>query len=373
MDIINKKPNYFDYVDYDVLKEFEYFFTKVNERTEYQFGLRDKYDAPKNDPALGETVEYFGFNILQDDRMRYIMENIVSLPDSQISPANKIGNTIISHFYGARGIHSTITGYSDPKKAHVDFERISKNDTDYLNDLNIILDYNKKLKNVKFFGTTELHTSLQTAARNFCRKKYNDANRKANTLDILEWIADWTSNGTTDEMLNVSSLKEMFHLLTKQNGVGGYYGYHCSTSNSVNPSLSYQHDEEFCIPGPGAQQSLNRLFPKLKENGKMPYGDLVIWIRENQDTLFDQINIHNFFHNLEINNQKIFEHEQDEFKVYGTEVLACQFGVYCHLKENPHKIAKRTVARNEDDSICDGSLIDRLKNENNKFNDLIQF
>lgn len=360
MDIIIKKPDYLNYVDHKALAEFEYFFTKVNERTEYQFGLREEYIPPEDDPALGPNVEYFGFNILQDDRMRYIIENIVSLPDSQLSPTNKIGNTIISHFYGGRGVHTLISGYSNPKKAHVDFERVAAGDVDYLNDLNLVVNHNKK-KGKKFWGTTELHTSLQTAARNFCRKKYDDDSRPAQTLDIVEWISSWTVDGTIDRMLNVQSLREMFHLLSEKPGIGNYYAYHCSTSNSVNPALAYQHDEAFCSPGPGAVDTLNHLFPKLKEKGKMPYGELVIWIRENQDKLFDEIKIHEFFHNYDVDGQDVFEHDQDEFKVYGTEVLCCQAGVYRWLKANPDLVSKRIVARNEDDSYCDGSLLDTLK------------
>ena len=91
------------YLDQKVMEDYNYFLIKVNERTELQFGLRDSYNDDGHE-ALGESVEYFGFNILQDDRMRYIIENIVSLPDSKLSQYNKIGNTIISHFYGARGI-----------------------------------------------------------------------------------------------------------------------------------------------------------------------------------------------------------------------------------------------------------------------------
>lgn len=351
------RSEYGNFVDYDAIGKFEFFLNKVSERTDKAFGLRDTYEC--DDEALGADVEYFGFNILQDDRMRYIIENIVTLPDSQLSQANKIGNTIISHFYGARGIHTVVTGIKDPKKAHVDFELLAK-DTDYLEFIKDEVAKSKKAGK-KFYGTTELHTSLQTAARNFCRVKYGDPNRAASLTDILEWIASWTADGTTDRILNVKSLEEMFKLLREKPGIGEYYGYHCATSNSVNPALKYQHDEWFCAPGPGARESLDRIFAPLKASGrtsKMPYGDLTIWIRENQEKLFQNIHIHDFFHNHAVNDQIIFEDQQDELKVYGTEVGLCQFGVYCYLKENPHLISKRKVARLEDDSVCDGALLE---------------
>jgi len=331
------------------LEEFEQFLIKVNERTEYQFNLRDRYDPPVDDPALDEDVEYFGFNILQDDRMRYIIENIVTV--DSLSMDNKIGNTIISHFYGARGIHEIVTGIKDYKKAHVDFERIDAGDIEYLNNIKTQIDISKKAKK-KFYGTTELHTSLQTAARNFCRNKYGEPDREASLSDIIEWIASWKSDGTFERIKNDAiTLKDMYGILTSKPGIGEYYGYHCATSNSVNPYLPFQHDEEFCAPGPGARSSLDYIFDSY--TGKRKYGEMVVWLRDNQSTLLNHITIHQFFHNYEINNKKVFKDEQNNLKVYGLEVGLCQFGVYCWLKENPHLISKRKIARQVDDTSCD--------------------
>ena len=353
---------YSKYLDRNAWKEFEYFLHKVNERTEYQYGVRDEYIMPVGDPALGEGVEYFSFLITADDRMRYIMDNIVSLPDNILSQRNKICNTIISHFYGARGIHELLSGYSNPKKANIDFER-TLHDHHYLNDIKLVAEHNKR-RGKKFYGTTELHTSIQTAGRNFCRKKYKDDKRLIHITDVLEWIASWIEEGFVDRMIKVTSLKEMFHLLSEHPGIGNYYAYHCSTSNSVNPSLKYQHDEEFCAPGPGAQATLDFLFPTYPSK-KKPYGEMIIWIRQNQKNLFEkEVVVHDFFHNFLVNKgQKIFDSEQDELKVYTTEVICCQFGVYRRLKAQPELIGKRVVARLEDDSICDGSLLDELKSK----------
>ena len=358
-----KNPNiivrsqYGNFLDKKELDRYEFFLHRVNEKWEKQYGLRSTYDD-KGDPALAEDVEYFGQWITADDRMRYIIENIVAIPDSQLSQANKIGNTIISHFYGARGIHQITSGISDPKLAHIDFPRLY-DDPDYLEQVKLNCLTAKK-QGKKFYGTTELHTSLQTAARNYCRQKYKDPNRLASLTDILEWIASWTKDGTIDSILQVKSLKGMFDLLTSKPGIGEYYGYHCATSNSVNYILPFNHDEAFCAPGPGARETIDRLFKPLKESGrikKMPYGDLVIWVREQQDKIFtNPVKSHPFFHNYIIDgNRKIFDEDQTDLKVYTCEVSMCQFGVYCYLTENPHLISKRKVARLEDDSICDGA------------------
>ena len=349
---LNKKIA--QYCDPIEIAKFEFFLNKVSELTDKTFGLRPDYFC--SEPALGEDVEYFGFNILQDDRMRYIIENIVTLPDSKLSQPNKIGNTIISHFYGARGIHTVVTGVKDPKEANVDFERLAV-DKNYLQHITEEVAKSKTAKK-KFYGTTELHTSLQTAARNYCRAKYKDPARAASFMDILEWIASWTQDGTVDRIIKTNSLGVMFNLLREKPGVGEYYGYHCATSNSVNPALLFNHDEQFCSPGPGAKRSLDIIFKKLKESGafkKMPYAELVIWLRDNQKTIFKNIHIHPFFHNIEVNGVKIFKDQQNELKVYGTEVGLCQYGIYRHLTENPHLISKRKVARAEDDSVCDGA------------------
>lgn len=339
-----------NYLDSKLLGDFERFLRKVNERTEKTFGLRASYDD-EGDPALGDDVEYFHHCITADDRMRYIMSNIVTVP--ALSEKNKIGNSIISHFYGARGIHTLMSGIMDPQLAHVDFERVGAGDVAYTEHLRA----NAKAYHAqgqKFYGTTELHTSLQTAGRNFCRVKYNDPTRAANLLDIVEWISSWAVDGSLDHILSkVTSLNDMYTYLKTKNGIGEYYGYHCATSNSVNPILPFNHDEKFCAPGPGAKETLAELFKPLEiafPKKKFPYEDLVIYIRENQTKLFDvsKITPHVFFHNYQVGGQNIFKDPQNELKVYGTEVACCQFSVYLRLRSNPHLISKRKIARVKD-------------------------
>lgn len=347
-----------NFLDRAVMEDYNYFLHKVNERTELQFNLRDSYHDDGH-AALGQTVEYFGFNILQDDRMRYIIENIVSLPDSELSQKNKIGNTIISHFYGARGIHTLVTGENDPKKAHFDFERAAV-DQDYIDRTAKIVKFYHMHKK-RFYGTTELHTSIQTAARNFCREKYNDPTRPASLTDILEWISGWTQDGTMDTILgDTNSLKDMYDVLTSKAGIGEYYGYHCATSNSVNPVLNFNHDDEFNAPGPGARETLNMLFPELKK-GKHTWGQLVVWLRDNQDELFEGLNIHSHFHNYTLNDgSKIFSFDQNRMMVYGTEVSLCQYSVYNYLRNNPNLIGRRQIVREETD-ICPGALMEYIE------------
>jgi len=346
-------------IDPELLKDLSHFFLKVNENACINQGwIPDNYlpldRHGKEIPALNKNTEYFHPVITLDDRMRYICENIVSLDDADLSPGNKICNTIISHFYGARGIHQTLTNIKDPLKAHVDFERIAKGDKIYTDDMREIA-HNAKANKVPIWGSTELHTSLQTAGRNFCRNKYDKPEQKIRTFDLAEWVASFITDGTVDDMLKSNSLEETYNILTKHRGIGDYYGYHCSTSNSVNPVLRFDNDDRFCKPGPGARATLDKLFPGIS---KKEYGNAIIWIRENQKKLFPELEFHENMQNIFANGTQIFNENQDELKVYGTEVGCCQFGVYMHLVANPHLAARRTVARAEDDSVCDGALLE---------------
>lgn len=343
--------NWFDKIDKEVLSDLGFFLEKINERNLFIRGLIPAYEAPS--PALGEGVEYFSSQITLDDRMVYIMNHIVTSPG--LSMENKLGNTIISHFYGARGIHTVLTGYSDPDTALVDFDSLAKEQIDYVKSGKIGEYTNwlrgetakSKAKGMPFWGTTELHTSLMDAGNKFVKRTFLEADAKASgSLAVAEWIASWKNDGMMDKLIESKSLKEMYDNLRSIRGIGPYYGYHCATSNSVNPDLPFNHDERFCSPGPGAKFTLEKLFPGVTDK-QFPMGDRVIWIRENQDSLFPGFKdkLHPATFNVVSNGIKIFNEDQNELKTYGTEVFCCQAGVYFRLRENPHLIKNRQVAR----------------------------
>jgi hypothetical protein len=337
-----------DRVNMEVVKDIGRFFNKVNERALYNMGIVDTYDN-EGDDALGESVEYFHPQITLDDRMRYIMENIVYAP---ISMDNIICNTIISHFYGARGIHQILTRDPNPKTALVDFERLLV-DREYENKIRKNLEDAVSL-GLPIYGSTELRTSLFGAANTYVAQTRNQE-RDAHKINILLWVASFIPRGITGRMAQVNSLKEMYEIMSSLEGVGQYYGYHCSTSNSVNPRININHDERFCVPGPGARFTLDLMFG---EGCDIPYGDRVIWFRENYKDLIGDIPLHESTHNIYVNDQKIFQDEQDDLKTYGCEVGLCQYGVYYRLRSNPHLINRRKVAR------ADNSLMEYFFNNN---------
>lgn len=326
----------------EMIRDVGWFFRKLNDRSLYKMGINDSY-TDEGFPAIAETVEYFHPSITLDDRMRYIAENIVF--NDSIDHINKVCNTIISHFYGARGIHQTMTRDPNPKTALVDFHRLLK-DQDYVNELHTNLDDAKKF-GLPIYGSTELRTSLYGSANTYVANKYGTP-RNANLINIALWVAGLIERGIIQKFYEVNSLEELYKVLTTIEGVGAYYGYHCSTSNSVNPNINVGHDERFCVPGPGARYTLDRLFDQSQTD--MNYGDQVIWFRDNYEEHIGKIPLHPSTFNIKVDGKKVFPEEQDELKTYGCEVGLCQYGVYSRLRDNPKLISRRKVTRLDADA-----------------------
>lgn len=332
---INKNPH--DLIDKKVLADIKFFFHQMNDKTLFKMGIRESY----NDygvPALHEAVEYFPLFITLDDRTRYIAENIVL---SNMGIDNVICNTICSHFYGARGIHQVATRERDPKKALIDFNRILI-DKDYKNWINNNLEEARQY-GISIYGRTELRTSLFHAANTYVANK-EGKRRNLDPVNMMQWVASFIENGLTEVISKAQTLKELYNHVIKVPGIGQYYGYHCTISNSINPNINVNHDEPFCVPGPGAKKTLNLLFPNVPPR-EFSYGGRVVWLRDQQEELFGKFELPNSKHNFIVNGQKIFADEQNNLKVYGLEVAICQFGVFQRLRDNPKLVSNRKVAR----------------------------
>ena len=122
--------------DKDLMLDFNHFLKKINTRSCINLGFIDEeYDNLNRhgeiDYGLGIDVEYFHPTITLDDRMRYI-GTVIAQQD--MSKFNILGNGIISHFYGARGVHMAVTNSTDPNDCFVDFDKLADNDKDYLHD-----------------------------------------------------------------------------------------------------------------------------------------------------------------------------------------------------------------------------------------------
>jgi len=343
----NYNYNWYNF-DKELMKDFNWFLHKINKRACINYGfIKEKYEAVnrfgQEDWGLGEDVEYFHPTITLDDRMRYICQVIVKHPMSEF---NVLGNTIISHFYGARGVHQTITGSLDPNNCFVDFDEVANDNQDYIKWLRSTVEKETKINKKPVWGTTELHTPIQAAARNYCREKYDNKDRPFHTIDVIEWVASFKDNGIAKALLHeVDHLKDAFKALTKHKGIGEYYGFHCSTSTSVIPQAKYHHDQRFVAPGPGARYTINKIWP---EAPKSLYAEAVYFLRENADEIGLTENVE--FHPDAWNIDNTFTFPQDSLKYYGTEVLSCQFGIYLQIRNNKNACNKRKVSRIDSDT-----------------------
>lgn len=332
---------FFSQCDVEKFHDFKYFVEEVNKRAEWQRGYSKSYQYKEY--ALNPDTEYFHPMITYDDRMVYIMENIVSLSDSELSPDNKIGNTIISHFYGARGIHQVATRENDPKKAHVDFENYFTTSERARVRKNLELAVKGKLP---LYGTTELRTSLFGAANKYQVERFGSSADRVHPGNIMDWVAGMYDDGTFEAMKKSQSADETFKILTNKAGIGNYFGFHCTTSNSVNPGLAWDNDSNFVKPGPGAQYTLKLLFPKASSK-EIASGDLIIWFRHNQKFFgFGEIQIHESARNiLDYKGDKILSKDQTEMMTYGSEVGMCQYGIFCKIRSDKKAIDRRKVSR----------------------------
>lgn len=343
--------------DREIMKDFNHFLKKINTRACIQNNFIKEDYEPLNrhgliDFGLGYDVEYFHPTITLDDRMRYIGTVIAQ---QELSEFNILGNTLISHFYGARGVHQAVSGSPDPNDCFINFEALADGNKDYLQELKKNCDLAKKRK-LPIWGTTELHTSIQTGARNYCRVKYDDPKRLFHTADVLEWVASFRDNGTFKGLMEAKDMKDAFTTLRKLPGIGEYYGFHGAASTSVLPFLKYHHDQRFVAPGPGAVYLIGHMWPKAP---KKLYDEAVYFLRENSDKigLTHDVDFHPSAFNIDLpNGGKLFTHEQDSLKYYGTEVLSCQFGIYLQIREDKKACERRRVSRADNFGGKDGGI-----------------
>lgn len=325
-------------ISLEVAEDCAFFFKKLNDRSKYKHGYIDEYDD-EGEPALGLEVDYFHPQETQDDLMLNIMRNIVLNP--LISPESRVCNTIISHFYGGRGIHQTMVGQQETSKGVVNFERLVS-DPQYREDIR----YNLKLADdlgLPIYSKTELRTSLFGSANRYVLENFGEKSK--DKINLLLWIASFIENGVTSRILHSQSLEDVYNALTSLPGVGRYYGYNSGVANSLNPAVNAYHDEPFCVPGPGCQKTLDMLFGA---DCKIDYGKRVVWFRHNYEDFIGKFDLHPSSYNVVVDGIEIFKEPQDTLKVHGCEVALCQYGVFDRLRSEPHLAKRRVVPRLDD-------------------------
>lgn len=327
---------YAKFIDRSRCEELEAWLLRMQDR-----GLSDMHGAPYDDeadPALHRRVMYFQPLLLCPSDRREVARTIVG--NSVIKPIDKLLNIMLTYMYGPTWIYLYVTGKTDPMEAHVDFERVYT-DPAYMDEIRENVKY-ARLHGHSMWTTTELHTSLQTAARNYVRVRYNQPDRKADSLDLIEWLASFPHTGVTDKILAARSLEEGYDAITSVHGIGPYFGYNSIAMIANCDFVQFDHDGRFCAPGGGACKTLDYLFEPLKAAGhKLRYGDALVWMREEQHKLFPDLKVHPDFQNMEVAHGKLLKEDQTYYTANSFEVGCCQFSVYRKFVQEPAAIERR--------------------------------
>lgn len=326
-------------INTQIVDDFNYFLRTVLNWSLHQHSFSDTYEAPDGEPALASDVAYFSPQITLEDGMRHIAQSIATAP---IDPHDRVCNTIVKHFYGAIGIHNVFTRDPNRETALVDFRRLHE-DHEYEMFIRKNIEDAETL-GFPIYGNTEIRTSLWGQANPYAAKK-TGLPRNTDKINTLLWIASFIESGFTTELLEAKSLEELYKAFTSRRGIGPYYGYHGATTQSVNPLIAAHHDEDFCVPGPGAKSTLDLMFGK---DCKVPYGERVVWFRHNYEKFIGKIDIPVEAQNLWVNGEPIYAEPQDGLKVFGTEVAMCQYGIFRRFREKPELAKRRKMPRFED-------------------------
>ncbi len=302
----------------------------------------------------GKSVPYFHPNRSFHDEIIWLNENLFYNPLATFE--DKLINAGIVKFYGPSNTLKLITAGTG--KNFVDYKRFI-GDAKYLKQICVNLENAVKNKE-KIYGTTELRTSLQTAARNYARSVGSPIDkleltpiserqsRSCRSSDILFWF---TKIGP--EFVNfyktMPNMEESFKFLNSFRGIGNYYGYHFSCNLARMPEVGnlifkgtpgrIDEDDEYVVPGVGAMNAINWFYEHRGHSINAKVGKkLINAIRKHQDSFFDL---------KKSDNSKFYMEKVSElgyFTNFGCEISCCQFGVYRRLREDKKLALRRAAA-----------------------------
>lgn len=354
--------------------ELEQYLCEMNLR-----GLADHYGLKYTAPirALAPDVMYFQSLVLAPSDRRMLARDIIGV--SHLSPEDKVCNASLSYWYGPTYILTYITGVTDTAKAHIDFDRVYS-DQAYVDTLRENIAFARKHGH-PIWTTTELHTSIQTEGRNYCRLKYNDPNRKADSLDIVEWIAHLKQQGWASKVIAAPTLVAAYEAYCEPRGVGPYFGGNSIMMAANLREAAYSHEENFCAPGGGAINTLEYLFEPLKVAGyKLNHLRLLQWLTDEQERLMPSLKVPVEFQNLDGWTGKILKKDQLRYTANSFEVGCCQFSVYRKFLEQPDAIKRRldvkfdlTPFKLREQGVSDADVADAVSDEAKLRTDLLEF
>lgn len=314
-----------DKFDKTVLADLKFFLKEINKREVLiQEGRKDEYVEPH--PALQIDVMYWHPNRTRHGEVDWLMKYIFR---PEVSLTNKILNSFAVKFYGPAQAILNAIGEDEFSTANlIDFERLPE-DPDYMRQIDENLVRAKDEKKEQW-GTTELRTSLQTAA-----KHHAGHSRWSN---MIEWISSFKKDGLIDFYASGPTMQQAFDKVCSYRGIGNYYGYHSNANLARCYDISINENEDFVIAGPGAAATLERLYPGAKKD-KVSNMDILLWMRDNQQKLFDLDDVDRAALSQDLKpGQRV-----TELTSFGCEITCCQFNVYTRFKENPDLIDRRKL------------------------------
>jgi len=323
------------------------------------------------------SVPYFHPNRSFHDEIIWLNEHLFY--DDSASFADKLLNAAIVKFYGPSNTLDIITGNRDfpyLKKTgskFISYERMM-DDPEYFKNLHLNIE-NAFSSGERIWGTTELRTSLQTASRNYSRaigsvidedfglSHSSIVDRKMRPSDMITWIRHLVSSvdgriGWLEFYKSKPTMQESFEYLTKERGIGNYYGYHFSSNLARMPgigssdiievdykdefsSLKIPHgnldeNDAYVMAGPGAMASLSNLYPSMKFNSNKAM-EYIIAIRDCQEEFFMIKSDEELRHLREAT-------ELGRFTTFGCEISLCQYNVFSKASQSASIASKRAAA-----------------------------
>ena len=354
-------------IDPEKKKDFVKFIKEMNRR-EYlvRFAQTQTFDEFRHKPEEeslfgygfvvdGKSVPYFHPNRSFHDEIIWLNENLNY--NSNATFEDRLINSAIVKFYGpSNTVKIAVRGTGAD---FIVYERLI-GDKSYQLQLLENLEAAAKSKE-QIYGTTELRTSLQVAARNYARSIGGTpidhklgttaaelAERSTRPSDILYWFT-YMGPRFVNFYKTKPDMKQSFEFLNSTRGIGNYYGYHFSCNLARMPDVgtliregspgNIDEDDEFVVPGVGAMDTVNYFYADLEHSISAEVGRrLINSIRRDLD---------NFFELNDEDESKMHMREVSElgyFTNFGCEISCCQYGVYRRLRENKKLALKRAAA-----------------------------
>ena len=262
----------------------------------------------------------------------YWLENHVFNQD--ISMRNKILNAMAVKFVGMPTLTLVATNSTDYSNI-IDFD-VYKQKGDYYSLINNNLDLNKN--KLKIWGSTQLQTSLQTSARNFCREEDNDPNERFALSHMIRWMAHLDDLGMSEVVQNPKNkLSDVCDWFSTHRGIGPYFSYHPPCNFSRCDDLpNIDEDDDYCLVGPGAKRGLEFVFPQVKFKNNFIMEAYILAVRDHQHEFFEMTDSEASFYknNLE---------RGGNLTTFGTEITFCQFNCFLGIKDNAKAQTKRML------------------------------